>query len=99
MKIHHALIITILITFIISLICVSLFPSVQAFMQYNTLWNGLHHSLNVLNANTVDTSNGLPQIDSNNVLVCIPYLQYSDNELAQLKDFVNSGGTLMVMTS
>ena len=97
MKIHHALIITILITFIISLMCVSLFPSVQAFMQYNTLWNGLRHSLNALNANTVDTSNGFPQIDSNNVLVCIPYLQYSDSELEQLKDFVNSGGTLMVM--
>lgn len=66
-------------------------------MQYNTMWNGLRHSLNSLNANTVNTSSGLSQIESNDTLVCIPYLQYDGPELAQLKNFVNHGGTLVVM--
>ncbi len=97
MNIRQAFIVTLLITFVVSLICVSFFPSVQSFMQYNTMWNGLRHSLNLLKANTVDTSNGLPQMDSNDTLVCIPYLQYDDPELARLKIFVNNGGKLMVM--
>jgi hypothetical protein len=97
MNIRQAFFVTILITFIVSLICVSFFPSVQSFMQYNTMWNGLRHSLNTLNANTVDTSNGLNQADSNDTLVCIPYIQYDGLELARLKNFVNNGGTLMVM--
>ena len=97
MNIRQALIFTVLITFVVSLICISFFPSIQSFMQYNTMWNGLRHSLNALDAHTVDTSIGLPQIDSNDTLVCIPYLPYGDLQLARLKNFVNNGGTLMVM--
>jgi hypothetical protein len=97
MNIRQAFVFTVLITFIVSLMCVSFFPSVKSFMQYNTMWNGLRHSLNALNANTVDTSNGLPQMDSSYTLICIPYLQYDNPELARLKNFVNNGGTLMVM--
>jgi hypothetical protein len=97
MKIQHALIVTVLITLVVSLICVSLFPSVQSFMRYNTLWNGIRHSLNALDASTIDSSQGISQIGTNNVLICVPYLQYSDNELAHLKNYVDRGGTLMVM--
>jgi hypothetical protein len=97
MNIRQVFIVTVLITFVVSLICVSFFPSVQSFMQYNNMWNGLRHSLNSLNASTVDTSKGLPQMENNDTLVCISYLQYQDPELAQLKNFLNNGGKLMVM--
>jgi hypothetical protein len=97
MKIQHTLIVTVLITLVVSLICVSLFPSVQSFMRYNTLWNGLRHSLNAINASTIDSSQDISQIGTNNVLVCIPYLQYTDNDLVHLKNYVDRGGTLMIM--
>jgi len=97
MKIQHVFIITIIIAFVVSLLCVSFFPSIQDFMEYNTLWNGVRHSLNDLNASTIDSSHELANIDTNNILICIPYLQYNNSELDGLKTFVDNGGTLMLL--
>jgi hypothetical protein len=66
-------------------------------MEYNTLWNGVRHSLNNLNAGTIDTSQELTNLDSNNILICVPYLQYNNSELDGLKTFVNNGGELILM--
>jgi hypothetical protein len=97
MKIWHALFITIIITVIVSLLCVSFFPSVKAFMQYNTTWDGIRYSLNNLDATAVNFSRNNVPTGVGKVLICVPYLSYSDDDLARLKTFVNSGGTLMVM--
>jgi len=53
--------------------------------------------MNDLNASTVDSSQGLTPSNGNNVLICIPYVQYNDNELESMKAFVDKGGTLMLM--
>ena len=97
MKIQHALIIAVAITLVVSLLCISLFPSFQNFMQYNTLWNGVRHSLNELNASAIDSLQGLTPADSNDVLICIPYVQYNNDELESIKTFTENGGTLMLM--
>ena len=97
MKIRHVFILTIVITVIVSLACISVFPSLQDFMEYNTLWNGVRHSLNSMNAGTIDTSQELTNVNSNNILICIPYIQYSNSELDGLKTFVNNGGKLILM--
>jgi len=97
MKIQSVLIITVLITLVVSLMCISLFPSVQDFMNYNTTWNGVRHSLNALNADAVDSVQNLPAPINNSILITIPYMQYNNSDLEDLKTFVNNGGTLMVM--
>ncbi len=97
MKIQHVFIITIVITLVVSLLCVSFFPSIQDFMEYNTLWNGVRRSLTALNAGTIDTSQELTQVDSNNILICIPYIQYNSSDLEVLKTFLGNGGTLVIM--
>jgi hypothetical protein len=97
MKIQSVLILTVVIVVIVSLLCISLFPSVQDFMSYNTTWNGIRHSLIDLNAGTIDTLKGLPAASSKDVLITIPYMQYNDTDLEELKNFVDGGGTLMLM--
>jgi hypothetical protein len=97
MKIWHALFITVIITVIVSLLCVSFFPSVQAFMQYNTTWDGIRYSLNNLDATAVNFSQNNVPTGADKVLICVPYLPYGDDDLARLKTFANDGGTLMVM--
>jgi hypothetical protein len=97
MKIQNLLIITIVITIIISLACISIFPSLQDFMAYNSLWNGLRDSLVELKANTVGTLQGINQPDSKKILISIPYIQYNNDDLAQIKTFVDNGGTLLLM--
>ena len=97
MKIQHVLIFTVVITLIVSLLCISFFPSIQDFMEYNTLWNGIRHSLNELDASAIDSSQELTKLDSKSVLISVPYMKYNNDELAGLKTFVDSGGTLMIM--
>ena len=97
MKIWHALFITVIITVIVSLLCVSFFPSVQAFVQYNTTWDGIRYSLNNLDATAVNFSQNNVPTGADKVLICVPYLPYGDDDLARLKTFANDGGTLMVM--
>jgi hypothetical protein len=97
MKIQSVLILTVVITIVVSLLCISLFPSVQDFMNYNTTWNGIRRSLIELNASTIDSLQGLPTLASKNVLITIPYMQYSNTDFEELKTFVDSGGILMVM--
>jgi hypothetical protein len=66
-------------------------------MEYNTLWNGIHYSLNELNANTMSTLRELPGQDSKTFLISIPYMEYNNDDLLTLKTFVDNGGTLMLM--
>jgi hypothetical protein len=97
MRIQHVFITTVVITLIVSLLCISFFPSIQDFMEYNTLWNGIRRSLNELNASTIDSLQGLTKLQSKSILICIPNIQYNNDELERLKTFVDGGGTLVVM--
>lgn len=97
MKVQHVLMITLTIVILVSLLCISLFPSFQNFLQYNTLWNGLRHSLNTIGASTIDSLNQLTRTNNGNVLISIPYKPYKDNELEAYESFVDNGGTLILM--
>lgn len=97
MNIRNVFLITLSITVVVSLICISLFPSVQDFMEYNTTWNGIRRSLNELDAKTVETAQEIPETPVDDVLVVIPYVEYDSDGLAVLKDFIDEGGTLVVM--
>jgi hypothetical protein len=97
MKIQQLLIITVAITLVISLACITVFPSVHDFLEYNTTWNGIRQSLNGLNASTINSPQKLTQTDTNSALICIPYIQYDNTELGSYKNFLDNGGTLMLM--
>jgi hypothetical protein len=97
MKIQQLLIITVVITLVISLACITVFPSVHDFLEYNTTWNGIRQSLNGLNASTINSPQKLTQTATNSVLICIPYIQYDNTELELYKKFLNNGGTLLLM--
>ncbi len=82
---------------IISIICIWFFPSVQDFMLGNSFWNGLKVFCAEFKVNNLDSLNKLPTLPQGKVLLSIPYLPYSEEELAGLLRFVTQGGTLLLM--
>jgi len=98
MKTSSILIITIAITILISALSIQLTPSHQDFSNDNVSWNGLsdwRSSTTTVNVDTasLDTST-LPQ---DNIMLVIPDIPYHETELAQIKDFVSRGGTLVLI--
>jgi hypothetical protein len=97
MKIQHLLFLAVAITAVISLVCVSLFPSAQDFMLYNTMWNGVRQTTNDLHTQPITSLQPINQPDSNKILISIPYIQYNSGDMQELKTFLDDGGTLMLM--
>jgi hypothetical protein len=82
---------------IVSLLSIWLYPSVQDFMAGNTMWNGVRNFIAEYKAETIDSFNTLPGQPEATTLVSIPYTPYTVEELAQAKEFVDQGGTLVIM--
>jgi len=72
------------------------YPSPQDFMRSNPSWNGLKDFSHRTHADMV-TSLSKVEFGTERVLLTIPYLQYNDNDLQKVTDFVQGGGTLLVM--
>ncbi len=81
----------------ISALCIWFYPSVQDFMASNTMWNGIKRFGEEFHADYVDSLGDLPRLPERAILVSIPYLPYSDEQLAQLRGFVGGGGTMLLM--
>lgn len=81
---------------VISLLCVWFYPSMQDFMASNTMWNGLRQFSGEFSAKNIRSLESLPDSTEGTALVAIPYLQYNDAELSQIKRFVQGGGTLLL---
>lgn len=97
MKVSSALYGVIILTSIISLLCIWFFPSTQDFMDNNTTWNGIRIFCSEFNANNIRSLDELPNLPESTTLVVIPYLRYSNEELSRIKQFVYDGGTLLLM--
>lgn len=82
---------------IISLLIIWFYPSVQDFMASNKMWNGINEFSNELNADQIDSLKDLPKFPEKAALIAIPYLEYTHEELSLMKQFVNDGGTLLLM--
>jgi hypothetical protein len=61
------------------------------------MWNGISDFINGYNATGIHSLDNLPELPEKVTLVEIPYLDYRSEELAKLKQFVESGGTLIIM--
>jgi len=87
----------VVIILVISSLCIWFYPSSQDFRAGNTMWNGISSFSSEFSANSINSLDNLPDSPEDAVLVAIPYLDYSDAELANMKRFVADGGTLLLM--
>lgn len=85
------------IVIIVSLGAIGFTSSVQDFMAGNTMWNGVRNFTDSFKAENIDSLAGLSDRPGKNVLVSIPYLSYTPEELAQVKQFTEKGNTLILM--
>jgi hypothetical protein len=97
MKTRNVVSLALVTVLLISLLCVWFVPSVQDFMAGNTMWNGIRNALNRFDGNVVESLDVLPGKPESTALITIPYVEYTEEDLSRLKDFVVQGGTLVVM--
>jgi hypothetical protein len=87
----------VIIVVLVSVASIWFYPSVQAFMASNTEWNGINKFCNDFNVQNIDSLKSLPDAPQQDVLITIPYLEYSPDQLMQMEQFVESGGKLILM--
>jgi len=61
------------------------------------MWNGISNFNNEFDTENIDLRDDLPESPEKALLVVIPYLDYSNDELAKINQFVGDGGTLLLM--
>jgi hypothetical protein len=83
--------------FVISLLCIWLYPSAEDFMTSNRRWNGLKSFSREFQATSTDSLPDPSEAPEETALVAIPYLDYTDRELLAIERFVDGGGTLLLM--
>jgi hypothetical protein len=96
MKLSTLLPMVMILVLVISLVCVWFFPSVQDFMAANVMWNGISQFNREFQATIIDSLKP-GEITSRGTLVAVPYLEYSESELMEIRRFVTGGGTLLLM--
>ncbi len=82
---------------VISLLSIWSYPSSHDFMAANRLWNGVNNFSREFDVATIDSLAELPHSAAGAVLVVIPYLESSAEELEKLRQFVADGGTLLLL--
>ena len=81
----------------ISLICIWFYPSIQDFAASNRMWNGIKNFKSEFGASSTESLTGLPAAPEKTLLITVPYLDYTDQDMLQLGQFVMNGGNLMLM--
>ena len=97
MRLSSMLLLVIVLMTAVSLVCIWFYPSFQDFMETNTEWNGIRTFANESGGTVISSPDMVPESPDKSVLIVIPNIDYSDQELAILKQFINDGGTLLLM--
>ncbi len=97
MRVSSVLFIVVMLILVISLLCIWFYPSVQDFMASNIMWNGIKNFSSEFGVNSIGLLEELPNLPENSVLVAIPYIDYTNEELLKIKQFLDNGGTLLLM--
>ena len=97
MKTSRLMGMVIILVVFVSLAAIWFYPSVQAFMASNTMWNGINKFSKEFNVQNVDSVAALPAAPKNDVLIAVPYIPYTTDELTQMKQFVANGGKLIML--
>jgi len=73
-------------------------PPAIDFSSANPFWNGYAKFTNKINARIITMPLDQVTLDPNNeALIIIPYNAYSSNELVKLREFIRSGGKVILM--
>ncbi|MFC1943737.1 DUF4350 domain-containing protein [Chloroflexota bacterium] len=97
MRVSSILFAVVVLVLSISLLSIWFYPSVQDFMVSNIMWNGISELSDEFSVDQIDSLDDLPDMLEEVIMVAIPYLEYTDGELASMKRFVDNGGTLLLM--
>ena len=97
MRLSNLLLAVVALTLIISALCIWFYPSLQDFMETNTAWNGIRKFSDGYNAVNIGSLVELGDYKEGGVLVAIPDLDYSEDDLGRLKRYIDKGGTLLLM--
>ena len=97
MKLSDLLFLTLVIVLAVSLASIWFYPSMQEFMEGNTMWNGIRDFSRESGASNIDSLEDLPDSPENVVLVAIPYKDYRPDELEELKQFLTTAAALIIL--
>ncbi len=97
MRVSSVLFTIIVLVAVISLLCIWFYPSIQDFMAANNMWNGIKNFSSEISANNVDSLVDLPDLPQETAMVMVPYIEPTNEELSKVKQFINDGGTLILM--
>ena len=97
MKTSRLMSLVIIIVVLVSLGTIWFYPSIQAFMASNTEWNGIDKFCSEFNVQNIDSLAALADTPEHDVLITIPYLEYTPDQLKQMEQFVENGGQLILM--
>ena len=73
------------------------FPPNGDFRVENPFWNGLSTFNSQQKVTPISTFSSLPANPARTALFLVPYQQFSEPELEQLRSYVSNGGTLLIM--
>ncbi len=82
---------------VISLLAIWFNSSVQDFMEGNANWNGIKDFSAAFKAASTDSLTSFAPDAGKSILVAIPYLAYNNADLDVIRQFVQNGGTLLLM--
>jgi hypothetical protein len=97
MKGYKFLIILVLVIVLSLAVVIWFYPPSEDFGKENPFWNGLKNFYSEFKASSIDSLDDLPLNPGETVLVSIPYLQFNQQELETLEDYLSSGGTLVLL--
>ena len=78
------------------IIVVWLYPSSNDFSAENPSWNGAAEFTDSFVTSSLRSYADLPENPEDTVLVLIPYIEFTDSDLALLSSYINDGGTLVL---
>lgn len=73
------------------------YPSSAHFRADNPFWNGLRGVGGRFDAELLSSLSALPSPPRNTVLIEVPYLEFSPEEVSLLRDYLLAGGTVLLM--
>ena len=85
-----------LLVVVLLVVAIWFYPSTSDFNAKNQAWNGAEEFYNKFGATPVKSLDELPQNPGDTVLIVIPYVDFSQTDLAALKQYVSGGGTLVL---
>jgi hypothetical protein len=95
-EIRRFLIIITIILIIGLILAIWFFPLNGDFLAENPFWNGIKNISSEYNVQPLDSLADLPPDADGTTFITIPYLSYTADELEQLKNYIYSGGRLIL---